>query len=882
MKRNLIKLLVIAAVPLAVLCSTPPVHATDSLGIVYYLQSAGGVGSGPLPFDPCSSAVPVVEVSPGVYLVEDGSGSKTTEATSLTATGVQTEDAGGPPSPGGGGSSTNSGSGPIVQGSSRPINTNELWIQCTNVGGGNLGLNLHSTVNGDNYQLLFTTNLLNYPWDLGEIIIGASSGETPFPSTVSITNGTAMFFKAHHAFPVIEIVATSSAIEPTTNVSGEIGIFQVSDEVSATNNVTVYYTISGTATNGVDYVTIGETVSIPANQFSAFIQIVPIAVGITPDKTIVLTLVQNTNYLIDPSSYCATNELYSNPDVYPVAYGDYEQVCPNATNTFGVEVADPMNLTLSYTIVTNAAHGTVSIDSSGNVTYTTSGFEGADSFAYTATCDGFTCAPAVVTMNVSAPTHANAVQVQTCRNTPVTVPLSGWDSCNQPLTYTIVVNPTHGQVTGLSGNTCVYTSTGTNFTGTDSFMYMATVSTGEWATNVVTVTVGDTSIFGNYQDVLTGTNIPVAITLNAGDTTDICQNTNNVVYAVTSGPANGKVTGSGANLTYTPNAKFEGTDSFQFTASDGVWTSLPATVTIYVVGAANLSNLTNQCAPFSGSAWLEWTEDSTTTAMLQYGLTGNPFFVIGRSTNSSGPFSVIATNVSSLPGTYSDGSALSGQTYYYVVTLGFTDGYSQLTFQSAFSNTNRQTAQSADLIAPASLWYVTDWNEIYPTNINTNVPALTIYTNSPNVVAPVFTNWVSGPFAHPMNYAALYGSSEQPPLPPAVVNSGWTWTNTHTIWAHCVLNLTGYTSQQLSNVVYSTAIDNGYLLYINRTNVNQNPSEVYWNGAATWGQQSKGQNAFSPLPYIVAGTNTVDVVFWGDNSGNEYFSMVVTTNTCDW
>jgi hypothetical protein len=878
MKKTLIKMLLTAALPLVAWCPT------SLEADVYYLESAGGVGSPPLPGDPCGSSVAVVQVSPGVYLVEDGSASQTREATSMTAATAAV-----PTLPGG--TSTNSSStnsGVVSYGGGYDLNfSDELWIECTNEGGGNVGLNLHNTTNGENYQLLFTTNLLNKTWELGEIIYGASSGETPFPSLVSITNGTAMFFRGHQAYPVIGIEASQAAIEPTNSSSGQDGIFQVSDEVSANNNVTIHYSISGTATNGVDYVTIGNTITIPANPGYAYIQIVPIAVGITPDKSIVLTLVQNTNYLIDPSYYSASNVWYSNPDLYPAAYGDFEQVCPNSTSYFGLsgDVFNPGGLTLTYTIVTNATHGTVSIDLSGTVTYTPDGsFDGIDSFAYTATSGDYTSAPAVVTINVSDPVIANAVQVQTCRTTPVTVSLFGSDSCNESLTYTIVVNPAEGQVTGLSGSSCIYTSPSTNFTGTDRFMYMVTASTGETATNVVTVTVGDASIFGNYQDLLTGTNIPVAITLNVntGDTSDVCEETNNLVYSVTSRPANGKLTGLGANWTYTPNPKFEGSDFFQFTVSDGVWTSSPATVTIYVVGSAYLSALTNQCDPFGGSAWLEWTEDSITTAVLQNGLNGTPFFVIGRSTNSSGPFSLIATNSASLPGTYSDGSALPGLTYYYTVALGFTDAYSQVTFQSPFSNTNRQTAQSRDLIAPASLWYVTDWNEIYPTNINTNVPSLTIYTNSPNVVTPVFTNWVSGPFSNPLNYAAVYGSQQQPPLPPAFVNSGWTWTNAHTIWAHCVLNLSGYTSQQLSNVVYSTAIDNGYMLYINRTNVNQSQSEVYWNGDATWGEPIQGTNLFSPLPHIVAGTNTVDVVFWGDGDFRDYFSLVVTTNRCDW
>ena len=606
--------------------------------------------------------------------------------------------------------------------------------------------------------------------------------------------------------------------------------------------------------------------------------IVPDDVGITPDKSVVLTLLQNTSYLIDPSAYCATNVIYADPELYPVAHGDYEQACPNSANYFFVLVADPSGLPLSYTIVTNVTHGTVSINSWGMVTYMpVASFEGIDSFAYTATSGGYSSAPAVVTINVSDPVAADAVQVQTCGNTNagVTVPLSGGDSCNESLTYAIVVNPAHGQISGLSGSGCIYTPTGSGFTGTDSFIYMVTASAGDWATNVVTVTVGDAGITANSQNVLTGTNISVVIALSVGDS-DGCVESNLWTSAVTSGPAHGTLTGSGLNLTYTPNARFEGTDSFQYTASDGVWTSSPATVAINVVGAPYLSG---QCDLFGGSAALEWTEDSTTSAMLQNGLSGNSVFVVGRSTNPNGPFSLIATNPASASWAYWDNSASPGQTYYYVVALGFTDNHnSRVTYQSTFSNTNRQTGQGADLIAPGSSWYITDWNELTPANINTNLPVLTIYTNPPNMVLPVFTNWVAGPFSDPVNYATKYGYEYAglTPLPLTPTLPAWSWTNGHTIWAHCMLNLSGYTRQQLSNVVYSTAIDNGYMLFINRTNV----SQIYWNSAAYWGSQSTNGQLFSPLPNIVAGTNTVDVIFWGDDDYADYFSMIVTTNTC--
>ncbi len=55
-----------------------------------------------------------------------------------------------------------------------------------------------------------------------------------------------------------------------------------------------------------------------------------------------------------------------------------------------------------------------------------------------------------------------------------------------------------------------------------------------------------------------------------------------LTFAVVAGPANGTLSGTAPNLTYTPAANFAGSDSFTFAASDGAATSAPATVAILV------------------------------------------------------------------------------------------------------------------------------------------------------------------------------------------------------------------------------------------------------------------------------------------------------------
>ncbi|MEJ0089423.1 MAG: Ig-like domain-containing protein [Limisphaerales bacterium] len=97
-------------------------------------------------------------------------------------------------------------------------------------------------------------------------------------------------------------------------------------------------------------------------------------------------------------------------------------------------------------------------------------------------------------------------------------------------------NPAHGTLSGTATN-LTYTPTGTNFTGTDTFNYMVYSGCGgDFATNSVTITVGDATTYPNPQSVMTGTNRAVAISLSAADFDNCNADTNYYTYTVTSNP----------------------------------------------------------------------------------------------------------------------------------------------------------------------------------------------------------------------------------------------------------------------------------------------------------------------------------------------------------
>jgi hypothetical protein len=98
----------------------------------------------------------------------------------------------------------------------------------------------------------------------------------------------------------------------------------------------------------------------------------------------------------------------------------------------------------------------------------------------------------------------------------------------------------------------------------------------------ITVTPVNDRPTADDQAVSTLEDTAKAITLTGGDIDG-----DGLSFAIGTGPTHGALTGTPPDVTYTPAADYNGTDSFTFTTSDGVLTSLPATVSITVTPTAD-------------------------------------------------------------------------------------------------------------------------------------------------------------------------------------------------------------------------------------------------------------------------------------------------------
>jgi hypothetical protein len=135
---------------------------------------------------------------------------------------------------------------------------------------------------------------------------------------------------------------------------------------------------------------------------------------------------------------------------------------------------------------------------------------------------------------------------------------------------TVHTGASHGTATA-TGATIKYTPT-SGYTGADSFTYTATNSSGTSAAATVQVVVAPVANSASKTVAYGSSNNPITYTVTGSYAS----------VALASRPASGQATASGTSLTYTPNAGYFGSDSFQYVAVISVATSPPATVSITV------------------------------------------------------------------------------------------------------------------------------------------------------------------------------------------------------------------------------------------------------------------------------------------------------------
>ncbi len=242
--------------------------------------------------------------------------------------------------------------------------------------------------------------------------------------------------------------------------------------------------------------------------------------------------------------------------------------------------SDPDGDSLTYTVVTLPANGVLSGDAP-NLQYTPNAdYNGPDTFTFMVNDGQVDSSAATVSIEVTPVNDAPVADdqsVTTPEDTAVDIVLTGSDSDGDALTYTVVTQPANGVLTGDAPN-LQYTPN-VDYTGIDTFTFM--VNDGQVDSNTATVSIEVTPVndapLADDQSVTTPEDTPVDIVLTGSD-----PDGDALTYTIITQPANGVLSGDAPNLQYTPNADYNGPDTFTFMVNDGQVDSNTATVSIEV------------------------------------------------------------------------------------------------------------------------------------------------------------------------------------------------------------------------------------------------------------------------------------------------------------
>ena len=246
---------------------------------------------------------------------------------------------------------------------------------------------------------------------------------------------------------------------------------------------------------------------------------------------------------------------------------------------------------LTYSIIIGPANGraTVSDNAVGTFSYRpVEDYTGLDSLTFSVT-DGVLSDTATVLFTLTAVNDAPVAFVATVK-TDEDIDYYGSvfasDIDNDPLTYSLLTDPSYGTVTITDSSSGTYTySPKVNYSGSDSFTF--TSSDGSLSdTSKVLITVpavNDAPIahaleIGTYED-----------TEYSGSVSGFDVENDKLTYNILTNPSNGTVSIKNSTLgtfTYSPTINYNGDDSFTFTINDSNYSDT-ATVSIRIIAWNN-------------------------------------------------------------------------------------------------------------------------------------------------------------------------------------------------------------------------------------------------------------------------------------------------------
>jgi hypothetical protein len=289
--------------------NTPP-PPPDS-GTFYSLQKIDGP---PLPFDPFPDR-PFIALGGGLFLFDDleidymrffrqsqphGRPGGVIAYTSPT-----------PPGDDGGSNTVESATGSLAYNYS----TNDFYIQIDGITNDLAFLRLRGPVdtNRTNHLVMSKTDLNALDWKPERLTNGITTTNLIIEAVPTRGNSN-MFFEAAKSDTIVQIVKNDiDAVEPTDGDAGQEGSFIFSRDGATSSDLTIFYRIGGTASNGIDYTNLTGNITIGSGDIINSLSVLPAMDSLLEfDETVTLTLIVTNGYVVDPDAASATVNIIEN------------------------------------------------------------------------------------------------------------------------------------------------------------------------------------------------------------------------------------------------------------------------------------------------------------------------------------------------------------------------------------------------------------------------------------------------------------------------------------------------------------------------------------------------------------------------------------------
>jgi hypothetical protein len=438
--------------------------------------------------------------------------------------------------------------------------------------------------------------ITSYAWDFGDSTSGtgstashtypASATPNTFPATLTVTDSNGLTDTVS-----CTVTQVNTNVQPNAEIGGPYSFCQGSPMIvngSASSDPEdgaavsfkwdfsnpVNFTPADATTATVDVTSIFGAVA--PGLYDIGLQVTD-SLGVTNAEFAQITVRAATDPACNQPPVATNNAYATNEDT---------AVSGNAVTDAPADT-DPDADTLTATLITGVSNGGLTF-ANGAFTYTpNANYCGPDSFTYKVNDGTVDSNIATVTIDVACVNDAPVADddaAATSEDTPVGGSVTGNDTAadveGSTLTWTKTSEPANGAVTfGIDGS---YTYTpNANFCGTDSFTYEISDGTAsDPATVTITVSCVNDAPSADNDSATTDEDTPVSGSV-VGNDTAVDLDGDTLSWTSTSSPANGTLTFTNGNYTYTPNANYCGPDSFTYEISDGTATD-SATVSITV------------------------------------------------------------------------------------------------------------------------------------------------------------------------------------------------------------------------------------------------------------------------------------------------------------